>query len=70
MKNPLNQLLNKNNDPQQILQRITGTNPQAMQVLQSLNGKSSVELRQMAENLARQNGTSVEAVARSLGLLK
>ena len=43
-------------------------NPQVRQVMQMMQGKSSAELRQMANNIAAERGTTVEDVARQLGI--
>lgn len=55
-------------NPSLILRQLATTNPQARQVMQMVNGKSADQLRQMAENLAANQGTTIEDVARSLGI--
>lgn len=42
--------------------------PRAMQALNMLQGKSPAQLQQMAINMAKERGTTVEDVARSLGI--
>lgn len=42
--------------------------PRAMQALNMLQGKSPAQLQQMAINMAQERGTTVEDVARSLGI--
>jgi hypothetical protein len=55
-------------NPSLILRQLATTNPQARQVMQMVSGKSPDQLRQMAENLAANQGTTIEDVARSLGI--
>lgn len=55
-------------NPALILRQMANANPQARQVMQMMQGKSPDQLRQMAENLAANQGTTIEDVARSLGI--
>lgn len=55
-------------NPLQLLQQMSVNDPQAAQALKMLSGKSPQQLQQMAQNMARERGTTVEAVARQLGL--
>lgn len=71
MNNPLMQmvgLLQSGGNPMQMLQQMAMQNPQAAQAMKMIRGKSPQELRQMAENMARERGTTLDAVAQSLGL--
>lgn len=72
MNNPMMQLLGMamrgGGDPMQMLRHVAGQNPQAAQLMQMLQGKSPQQIQQMAVNMARERGTSVEQIARSLGL--
>lgn len=71
--NPMMMLMNaarSGGDPSALLRQMAGSNPQAAQVLRLMQGKSPAQLRQTAENMARERGTSIEAVAQSLGLPK
>lgn len=63
----LAQIVRSGGNPMQMLQSIANQNPQAAQIMKMLNGKSPTQLKQMAENMARERGTTVEDVARSLG---
>lgn len=70
MNNPIIALVNaaKNGvDPVQLMQQIAGGDPQIQQALQMIQGKNAQQLRQMAENMARERGTNVEAVIKQLG---
>ena len=71
MNNPIMTMLSamqNGRNPSLILRQLANTNPQARQVMQMISGKSPDQLRQMAENLAANQGTSIEDVARSLGI--
>lgn len=71
MNNPVMSMLSamqSGRNPSLILRQLATTNPQARQVMQMVNGKSPDQLRQMAENLAANQGTTIEDVARSLGI--
>lgn len=70
MNNPVIALVNaaKNGgNPMQMIQQMAGQDPQMQQFMQMVNGKSPQQLRQMAENMARERGTNVEAVIKQLG---
>lgn len=55
-------------NPAALLQQMANNNPQARQVMNMMRGKSPEQLRQMAENLAANQGTNIEDIARSLGI--
>ena len=72
MNNPLvamMQMAKSGGNPMQMLQQMAVRDPQIRQIMQMMNGKSPQELRQMASNMARERGTTVEDVARQLGLM-
>lgn len=69
--NPAMQMLDamrRGQDPKQVLMGMARSNPQINQVMQMIQGKSPDQLRQIAVNMAAERGTSIEAVAQSLGL--
>ena len=71
MNNPLTQmisLLQTGRNPTAILQVLAQNNPQARQVMQMLNGKSPTQLREIAQNMAAERGTTVEDIARQMGI--
>ncbi len=71
MMNPIQmmiQLVQSGGNPMQALQQMAQGNPQVGQFMQNIQGKSPDQLRQMAENLARERGTTIEQVARQIGL--
>lgn len=69
--NPMMQmaaLLRAGRDPKQLLMTLAQNNPQVKQLMQMMSGKSPEQLRQMANNIAAERGTTVEDVARQLGI--
>lgn len=71
MNNPMMQLLaamQRGQNPMALLNQLSRTNPQIAQALRMINGKSPQQLRQMAENIAKERGVTIEDVARSLGI--
>ena len=67
--NPLQlmQMLQGGN-PMQILSNLAGQNPALKQMLPSIQGKNSQQLRQMAENMCRERGMTFEQAVEQLGL--
>lgn len=61
-------LLQAGQNPNAILRTMMQTNPEVRQVMQMFNGKSPQQLQQMAMNMAAERGTSVEDIARQLGI--
>lgn len=71
MNNPMMQmmsLLRAGQNPNAILRMMVQTNPEVRQVMQLFNGKNPQQLQQMAMNMAAERGTSVEDIARQLGI--
>ena len=71
MNNLFNSLLRNRQggmNPNALLSQMARSDPRAAQALQMLQGKSPEQLRTMAENMAKERGTSVEQIARSLGI--
>ena len=71
MNDPMTQmmsLLRAGQNPNAILQMLAQNNPQVRQVMQMFNGKSSQQLQMMAQNMAAERGTSIEDIARQLGI--
>ena len=64
----LMQMLQGGGNPQQLMQMLLSQNPQAAQLMRSLQDKPQSELRQMAENAAKARGTTLEALAKQYGL--
>lgn len=69
--NPMMQMmgmLRSGRNPNAILHSMAMNNPQVRQVMQMMNGKTPEQLRQMANNMAAERGTTVEDIARQLGI--
>ena len=62
------QMMQGGQNPTAILDMLSGVSPQVRQVKDIMRGKSSAELEQMARNMARERGTTIEDIARSLGI--
>lgn len=71
MNNPVTQmmqLMQAGKNPNAVLQILAQNNPQVRQVMGMINGKNPAQLEQMARNMARERGTTIEDVARSMGI--
>lgn len=71
MNNPMLailQMARSGQNPMSLMQQLAKQNPQMSQVMQMLNGKTPQQLRSMAENMAKERGTTLDDVARQLGL--
>ena len=64
----LQMLMGGQGNPMQMIQQMAQGNPQMQQVLNSIQGKGPDQLREMAENLAKERGTSIEEVAKKFGM--
>ena len=54
--------------PAQFLRQMAAQNPMAAQAMNLIQGKTPEQLREIAENMAKQRGTTVEEIARQYGL--
>lgn len=71
MNNPMMQMMQmvRNGlNPMTMMQNMARTDPQVAQFMKMIEGKNSRQLRQMAENVARERGVTLEEVARQLGI--
>lgn len=71
LNNPMFQIIQAmqmGRNPQLLMQQMARTNPQINQAMTMLQGKSPQEIRQMAENMCRERGTTPEQVLQMLGL--
>lgn len=50
------------------IQQMAATNPQMQQTLGMMQGKDTNQIMQMAQNMAAERGTTVEDIAKSIGL--
>ena len=70
LNNPMLQILQAarmGRNPQLLMQQLAQSNPQINQAMTMLQGKSPQEIRQMAENMCRERGTTPEQVMQMLG---
>lgn len=56
-------------DPRNMLAQMARSNPEIARAHQMLSGKNAQQLQQIAENMARERGTTVDQIARQLGLM-
>lgn len=71
MNNPMMQLISmtrQGGNPMQMIQQMAANNPQAAQAVRIMQGKNSEQLRQIATNMARERGMTVEQVMQQLGI--
>lgn len=61
-------LIRNGGDPQAFLSTAARNDPQISQALRMIQGKKPEQLRQMAENMARESGIDLNDVARQLGI--
>lgn len=69
--NPAMQMLDamrRGQSPRQVLMGMARSNPQMGQIMQLMQNRSPEQLRQIASNMAAERGTTVENVARQLGI--
>lgn len=52
----------------QMLQQMAGQNPQAAQAMRLIQGKNPQQLRQIAENMAKERGVDLNQIARQMGV--
>lgn len=61
-------LVQHGGNPMELLSSFAQQNPQAGQMMENLNGKNPDQLRVYAENMAKNYGTSLEEVAKKIGV--
>ena len=66
--NPMMALMNAARSGGNPMQQMARQDPQIRNMMKLIEGKSPQQLRQTAENMAKQRGTSVEEIARQLGI--
>lgn len=64
----LMQMLQGGQNPTAVLDMLAQFNPQVRQVRDMMRGKNPAELEKMARNMARERGTTIEDIARSMGI--
>lgn len=71
MNNPLMAIMQaarSGGNPMALLQNMARTNPQAAQAMKLIEGKNPQQLQQIATNMAKERGVSVNDIARQLGI--
>ena len=71
MSNPMQVItsqLRRGMNPNAILSQMAQRDPRVAQVMQITRGKSNAEMRQYAENLARERGVDLDTFVRSMGI--
>ena len=71
MNNPmmaLMQAMRSGGNPMTMLQNMARTNPQAAQAMRLIEGKNPQQLQQIATNMAKERGISVNDIAKQLGI--
>ena len=62
------QMARNGGNPMQMLQQMAGQNPQAAQAMRLIQGKNPQQLRQIAENLAKERGVDLNQMAHQMGI--
>ena len=71
MNNPImqiQQLMRVGRNPAAIIDMLAQSDPQVARVKQLMSGKPPAQLEQIARNMAKESGTTIEDVARSMGI--
>lgn len=68
MNNPVLQAAMSGMRPVQFLQQMTGRDPMIAQARSLIQGKTPEQLYQIADNMARQCGTTVENISKQYGV--
>lgn len=62
------QMARNGGNPMQMLQQMAGQNPQAAQAMRLIQGKKPQQLRQIAENMAKERGVDLNQMAHQMGI--
>lgn len=57
----------RNGNPAPLLEQLARQNPVMRQAMDMARGKSPQELRQIADNMAKQRGTTVDSIIKQMG---
>lgn len=71
MNNPLTQLISmtrQGGNPMAMIQQMAANNPQAAQAMKIMQGKSPEQLKQIATNMAKERGMTIDQVMQQLGM--
>lgn len=64
----LMQLARSGGNPMQMLSQMAGRDPRAAQAMRLIHGKSPQQLRQVAENMAKERGITLDEIAQQMGV--
>ena len=73
MNNPVAQMaamMKNGGDPMTMLRQMAASDPRAALAMRMVSGKDSVQLRQMAMNMAHERGVNINELAAQLGFKK
>lgn len=62
------QAFQQNQNPMGLLEQMAQSNPLVNRAMKMTSGKSPQQMRQMAENMAREQGVDLEQLARQMGM--
>lgn len=62
------QMARAGKNPMSLLNTMSRQNPQLAQAMRLIQGKSPEQLRQTAENMAKERGTTLEQMAQQMGI--
>lgn len=62
------QMMQRGGNPMQLLAQMASQNPQAAQAMRIIQGKNPQQLRQTAENMAKEQGINLNDMAAQIGL--
>lgn len=70
MNSPLQliQMIQRGGNPQQLVMQAAQNNPILRQAMQAVNGRTPEQVRDMAYQMARQQGVDLNQLARQLGI--
>lgn len=70
MINPMQilQMVQNGANPQQLIMQAAQQNPAIRQAMQMVNGRTPEQIRDMAVNMARQQGIDLNVLARNMGI--
>lgn len=70
MNSPLQliQMIQRGGNPQQLVMQAAQNNPVLRQAMQAVNGRTPEQVRDMAYQMARQQGVDLNQLARHLGI--
>lgn len=62
------QMMRNGGNPMAMIQQMASRDPHMAQAMNIIGGKSPQQLREIAQNMAKERGTSVEQVGKQLGI--